>query len=219
MTVRVAARFEGPPGFANGGYLAGLLAGSGPAQVTIRRPVPAERDLEFDGTSLRLGDELLAEVAALASLDVGPVPVVVVDAARTAGEHSPHAAHHPFPRCFGCGPAHPTGLHCLAGPVDDEVWAVGWTPEETAPPFAWAALDCSSCTPVVPVSGDPVHVLGRIEGEIRGEIVAGRPHAVVAWSLGAEGRRKYAASAILDDHGRPVAVARATWVALARRTG
>ncbi|MDQ3741762.1 MAG: hypothetical protein M3389_12560, partial [Actinomycetota bacterium] len=51
--VRIDARFQGPPGAANGGFLAGTLAGSGPARVTIRRPVPLDTDLHFDGEVLR----------------------------------------------------------------------------------------------------------------------------------------------------------------------
>ena len=214
--VRVAARFEGPPGFANGGYLAGLLAGEGPAEVTIRRPVPVEEDLELDGAALRSGADVLAEVARVDSVDVGPIPSARFEDAQRAAAATPLAPQHPFPRCFGCGPDHPSGQHCLPGPVGDGpgVWAVAWTPEEATPPFVWSALDCPSSAPVVPVSGDPPHVLGRIAAEIRGDVVAGRPHVVVSWALGADGRRKHSASAILDQGGRPVAVARATWIAL-----
>jgi hypothetical protein len=215
MTVRVAARFEGPPGAANGGYLAGLLAGAGPAQVTIRRPVPVETELAFDGRELRDGaGGLLAEVEPLDAVDVGAVPAVSVDAARAAAARTPLRDRHPFPGCFGCGPAHPAGLHCLAGPAGDGAWAVAWTPDETSAPFVWSALDCPSSTPVASPTGDPPYVLGRIAAHVRGEVVAGRPHAVVAWALRSEGRRELSASALLAEDGAVLAVARATWFAL-----
>lgn len=214
MRVRIAARFEGPPGFANGGYLAGTLAGRGPAQVTIRRPVPVETDLELEGGTLHSGEGALAEVEPLDAVDVGAVPSVPLEAARRAAAASPLAPRHPFPRCFGCGPAHPAGLHCLAGPVGDGVWAVAWTPEADDPAFVWSALDCTSAAPVVEIDGDPAFVLGRMAARIDGAVAASEPHVVAAWSLGEDGRRRHAAAALLGPGGEPVAVATATWFAV-----
>ncbi|HEV2812076.1 MAG TPA: hypothetical protein VGW10_02390, partial [Solirubrobacteraceae bacterium] len=119
-----------------------------------------------------------------------------------------------FPGCFGCGPDHPDGLHCLPGEAGGGVWAVAWTARETDAPFVWSALDCSSCGPVVPARGGRPHVLGRIAAEVREEVRPAEPHVVVSWALGAEGRRKHSASAILGPRGDAVAVARATWFAL-----
>jgi hypothetical protein len=213
--IRVAARFEGPPGAANGGYVAGLLAGRGPARVTIRRPVPVETDLDFDGATLRdAAGVALAELSRLDEVDVGEIPPVSVDAARVAAAATPLAARHPFPNCFGCGPMNEHGLHCLAGPVNGEVWAVAWTPEDFAPELVWSALDCTSCGPVVEIEGEPAFVLGRIEAEIRADVVPGREHAVVAWKLADDGRRRQAASALCAEDGTLVAAARATWFAL-----
>jgi hypothetical protein len=211
--VIVAARFEGPPGFANGGYLAGLLAGEGPARVTIRRPVPVERELEFDGVELRDGDDVLATVAPLDAVDVDAPPVVSLDVAQRAAAASPLREHHPFPRCFGCGTDHPSGLHCLPGPVEDGVWAVTWTPEDASPPFAWSALDCPSSAPIASPTGVPSFVLGRIEARTA-PLRVGEPHVVVSWALGEDGRRRFAASALLDADGEPRGVARATWFAV-----
>ncbi len=67
-TVTVARRFNGPLTSANGGYACGLLARhvDGPAEVTLRRPVPLDRELDLerhdDGrVTLHDGDTLLAE--------------------------------------------------------------------------------------------------------------------------------------------------------------
>ena len=211
----VPARFEGPPAMANGGYLAGLLAGKGPARVTIRRPVPVEEELEFDGRELRGGGAVLAEVEPLDAIEVADPPRVSLDAARAAASRTPLAARHPFPRCFGCGPAHPSGLHCLPGPVDDGTWAVAWTPEDASPPFVWSALDCPSSAPIASPTGVPPYVLGRIEAAV-GDVIAGEPHVVVARSLGDEGRRRRSEVVMWRPDGSRAAVARATWFALDR---
>jgi hypothetical protein len=211
--VRIAGRFEGPPGVANGGYLAGTLAGGGPARVTIRRPVPVEQELEFAGATLRGDDGVLAELERVERVDVGDPPRVSLAAARAAAAATPLAEHHPFPRCFGCGPEHPSGLHCLPGPVGDGAWAVPWTPRDAAPPFVWAALDCPSSAPIASPTGVPPYVLGRIEASV-GEVAAGEPHVLVAWALGDDGRRRRSAVVMWRPDGEPAAVARATWFAL-----
>lgn len=219
--MRFAARFEGPPGTANGGVIAGALAGDGPAEVTIRRPVPVETDLVVGDGELRdaNGDVLAAVRPVDSPAGDREVPRVDYEDAVAAGRATPLAARHPFPGCFGCGPDHPHGLHCLPGPVAgrDGLWAVGWMPEETVAPVVWAALDCPSSAPVVPVGGDPPHVLGRISGHLLEPVTVGEPHVVVAWALGAEGRRKHAASAVLGPDGGVRAIARATWIALGPR--
>ena len=79
----------------------------------------------------------------------------------------------------------------------------------------WSALDCPSSAPVVLARGGRPHVLGRIEAQILRAPAPGEPHVVVAWALdGASERRKPSASALLDAGGTPLALARATWVAL-----
>jgi hypothetical protein len=215
--VRIAARFEGPPGSVNGGFIAGTLAEDGPAEVRIHRPVPVETELAFDGAELRAGDDLLATVEAVQAVDVGDPPRVSPDVAARAAARTPLRDGHPFPTCFGCGPDSADGLHCLPGPVDTGVWAVAWTPREVSPPVVWAALDCPSAAPIAdPEEEGPPYVLGRIAGHVRAPVAAGEPHVVVSWELpGARGRRRPSASALLDAGGAVVAVAGAVWYQLA----
>jgi hypothetical protein len=66
LSFTVDARFCGPPGYANGGYLAGLMAIHAPGRVRIRleRPIPlgvplelnaadsGDLELNYDGTLL-----------------------------------------------------------------------------------------------------------------------------------------------------------------------
>ncbi len=75
-SVIIAAGFRGPPAAGHGGYVGGLLAEriDGPAEVTLRRPVPLARPLTLEADSddaLRLYDEtgLLVECRA-AALDL-----------------------------------------------------------------------------------------------------------------------------------------------------
>ena len=207
--------YGGPPGNANGGVVAGLLGGDGPAEVTIRKPVPVGVELRIDDERLLDGDgTVLAERADPAEpLDFAP-PRVDVEAARIAGAATPLADGHPFPTCFGCGPDHPAGLHCLSGPAGDGVWAVAYTPPDEQAITAWAALDCPSSAPHAPQGfGGPI-VLGRIAGVLHRRPAAGEPHVVVSWAIGSEGRRRYSHSAILTAGGEPCALARATWVQL-----
>ncbi len=100
----VPGRFCGPPGTANGGWLAGTLAAlvDAPAvSVRLRRPVPLERPLlvRAEEVAELYGDaELLAraEPSSLA-LDVPAAPSVTEAAAAVAA--LPPWEDHPFPHC------------------------------------------------------------------------------------------------------------------------
>ena len=223
----VQERYAGPPGVANGGVVAGMLAGEGPAEVTIMRPVPVDAPLTAsDGQLLDAGGTLLAEATPLsadaqAELEEAALaaPRRALGEARAAAAATPLADGHPFPLCFGCGRDHPDGLHCLAGPAGDGVWAVTFRPESDDPRLAWAALDCPSSAPhAVPNPTSPL-VLGRIAGWILRPPETGEDHVVVAWSLSTEGRRRWSGSAILTADGIVCAIARAAWVALDAKPG
>lgn len=218
----VDPRFAGPPGVANGGVVAGMLAADGPAEVTILRPVPVDAPLVAGGGRLQdAGGTLLAEAVAVDDAVAheleglaSDAPRRTVEQARAAAGATPLAEGHPFPGCFGCGRDHPSGLHCLAGPAGDGVWAVTFTPESDDPRLTWAALDCPSSAPHAQPNPTSALVLGRIAGWIMRRPRAGDQHVVVAWSTGEQGRRRFSASAVLDADGRACAVAQSTWVAL-----
>jgi hypothetical protein len=81
------------------------------------------------------------------------------------------------------------------------------------PEFVWGALDCPGgiAGTVVPVEG--LYVLGRLTGELREPLEAGRSYPVIGWPIGEEGRKFEGGSAILDpDSGEPLALAHATWI-------
>jgi hypothetical protein len=233
-TLRIPARFNGPPASANGGYAAGRLAafvpGADAVRVRLRRPPPLERDLEVragsDAAELLDGDVLVAE-ATVAKLELAvPSPPPVAEA-RTAGT-SRERPRHPFPTCFGCGPARDPAdaVAALLGPVpgrEDGVWATAWTPGPglpdggggaLAPEIVWVALDCPSAQPIAP-DGGPAHVLGTITARLERPVRAGVDHVLMAWPLGRDGRKAHSGAAIVDPDGRVCARAQALWIALA----
>ena len=111
--IRIPARFCGPPDSGNGGYTCGLVSSAlqKAAEVTLRRPIPLERDLEvnFEDRNnstwalLRDEDGLIAEGAPLEWKQEQPVQASFAEA-ETAAAKSPAFYNHPFPTCFTCGP-------------------------------------------------------------------------------------------------------------------
>ncbi len=224
----VAARFCGPPGAANGGYLAGRLAAliGGEVEVTLRRATPLERSLRVkrvaDGVDLLDGDQLLAE-ARRAALALEPPPAVSTAQAEVAAGAFPRFVDHPIPRCFACGPVRVAGdgLRIFPGPVPggDGIYAAPWAPDASladeagavAPEFLWAALDCAGAFAVnEPPRG--LALLGRIAARIELAAEAREPLIVAAWPIVLEGRKLVAGTAVYRADGAVCAVARSTWV-------
>jgi hypothetical protein len=220
VTVTIDARFNGPPGSANGGYTCGLVAElvGGEAEVTLRRPPPLGRplDVERSGDAVRLLDAgaVVAEgVRAKVELDV-PGPVTLEEAERAARRY-PGFKRHAFPTCLVCGPerADGDGLGIFAGPVDGRnVFAGPWqVSADVGPRLVWAALDCPGAIAVgFPDRGETV--LGRLAARIDRVPEPGSRCVVAAWPLGEEGRKLYAGTAVFDEGGELLARARATWI-------
>lgn len=234
----IPSRFCGPPESGNGGYVCGRIAAylDGPAEITLRLlpPLATPMAVERDGAgSVRvlLGHTLVAEGTRLAgSLAIEPPGPVSVPEARAAGMSCRLRAHpeeHPFPTCFVCGPerAPGDGLQILVGPIvgrnlSADLWfpdvALAGSDGYVRPEFLWAALDCSggigafgNATPT-----GPPFVLGRLSARQIAPVVTGEPHIVVGWRVAAEGRKLTAGSALFTAAGRPVGIARATWIRL-----
>ena len=225
-TLTVAGRFCGPPGSANGGYLAGRLAsvvGSPTVTVRLRRPTPLDRALELRSTDAGIdlldGDEVLASAApAELDLEVPPPPSAVEAAAAQAA--LPPRTGHPFPRCFGCGPARVPGeaVAVFVGPLPDrpELWAGIFRPTAelptadgvAAPETVWAALDCPSFQPI---GSTAPHLLGTITARQDAPVRLDEDHVLLSWVVGRGGRRSTTASAIVGPDGGVRARAQAIW--------
>ncbi len=225
----IAERFRGPTRSANGGYTAGLLAAllDGPAQVTLRRPPPLARRLRVrrsaDGAVELLDGKGVIAAAIPARVGAATPAPVGLAAAEAASARYTGFARHPFPECFVCGPQRieTGGLRIFPGPLAGrEGVASPWVPEGSlADPdghvrseFIWAALDC----PGAFASGFPAItiVLGRLAAKIRRPARPGQPYVVVGWPAGADGRKRFAVTALFTPDGELLAAARATWIAL-----
>jgi hypothetical protein len=218
-TLTIPGRFNGPPGSANGGYACGLVAAlvqGGLAEVTLRTPPPLDRELSVvrNGTMQVLdGDVLVAEAIPLAGLELDvPAPVSVEDAARARERYSGFVAH-AYSTCFVCGPDREDGLGIFPGPVEGrELVAAPWTPPgDVSDELVWAALDCPSGWAVDEFSRSGV-LLGRLAARIVAPVTGGEPHVVVGWPVGAEGRKRFAGSAVFSADGELRAFARSTWL-------
>ncbi len=213
--------FRGPTNSANGGYTCGVLASllHGPAEVTLRLPPPLERPLEVDWEDerrhieLRDGEALVAE-AEPAQVDIElPEPISFEDAAAAALPEGDKESV--FPECFVCGWARDDGLGIYAGPVQGaNLVAATWTPrpDHVAPEFVWAALDCPGAYAVH--GGERgMPVLGRLAARVEHLPHPGERCVVLGWSLGEDGRKLYAGTALFGEDGRVLGAARATWIA------
>ena len=231
-TVTVAPRFCGPPGCANGGYLAGLLARHAGATVSVRleRPVPVDMPLELragEQGALELhapGQRLARAEPAKLTLEVPPAPdyLAALEASRRyIGFHG-----HFYPGCFVCGPERlrGDGLRIFAGSAGQQV-AAPWVPDETvgeadgkvAPEFMMAALDCPGYF-AARSDGVPM-LLGQFTAHIDRRVHVDEPCVIVGWRLSVSGRKYEAATAIYDEDGEPCAYARAVWIELRGDSG
>ena len=220
MTLVIPARYNGPPGSANGGYTCGVVAAlvGEPAEVTLRLPPPLDRPLRVEREDGRVevydADALVAE-GVRAEVDVEPpAPVALRDAERAAAHYDGFRVH-AFPTCFVCGPrrAEGDGLRVFAGAVEgSDVVAAPWTPAESRRELVWAALDCPGAF-AVGFAGDRGElVLGRLAARIDRVPGVGERCVVVGWPLGEDGRKRYAGTALFTGGGELLAVARATWI-------
>lgn len=230
--VRIGRRFQGPAQSGNGGYTAGLVgtalrevaaAGTVP-QVTLRLPPPLEVDLNL------LVDSDEAKLVGPESLTAGAIPVpadVLADA--TIDPVSPEEAHaaeslyrglvnHPFPGCFGCGPANPEGLQLRPGLLGDGRTACTWHPAKDLvaadglvdPVYLWAALDCPGGWSI-DLEGRP-SVLGQMTAAIDGRPSPGELCLIMGRHLAEDGRKTYTATTLYNAGGLVLARARHTWI-------
>jgi hypothetical protein len=224
-SLTIPKRFNGPLDSGNGGYSSGAIAGflGGPAEVTLRRPVPLDRKLAVEPGShgaFRVldGEDLIA--------DARPVPDLALDvpAAPTPGQARVAASRYRgladgmFSRCFVCGRAREDAFGVFAGEVDGrDLVASPWTPPSwtagpegyVLPEFVWAVLDCPTYFALYMRGELPMSVLARLTANIAAPVRAGEEQVVIAWPIAAEGRKRHAGSAVVSADGDVLASARA----------
>ena len=232
--VVIAKRFRGPPESANGGYACGTVAAfvePAPAvEVTLRAPPPLDKPLSMVGSDgsveMRDGETLLAEGRPAPAPDLEVPAPVSPEEAEAARRGSPLHQRHSFPTCFVCGPDASHGLGVVCGPVRDrELVAAPFRATRemsdqegsVRPELVWSVLDCPSGLVGMIVPGMGVSMLGRLTGIIHRPLEVDRDYVAVGWLIELDGRKTQSATAILDEDGEAMAVARATWIALAEQ--
>ena len=209
-TLSIPARFNGPPGSANGGYTCGRVAqlvGAEAVQVSLRKPPPLETPLEVvrDGerVELRAGDALVADGGPTELLLDVPeaVPRAEVAAAEEAGREN-WTAKHPFPSCVVCGPARDAGdgmrIFPAALPDRDGLFGACWT----------------TSAPVANFGEGPPCVLASLAARLGCPVRVGEPHTILSWRLDVDGRKRRAAAALYDSDGLLTCASRALWIEL-----
>jgi hypothetical protein len=226
-SLHIESRFNGPKGSGNGGYSAGVLAGllGGEAEVSLRRPVPLDRELRVvrdgNGSAQVLdGDDLVLE-GRRAEVDLEPPAPVSPGDARLAAQRYQGSADDVFCRCFVCGKAREDSFEVFAGPVEGRpLVATPWTPPawtagpdgRVRPEFVWAALDCPTYFATYMEGEHPLSFLARVMGRVDAEVEPGVEYVVIAWPIEADGRKRFAGSALLSAEGETLAVTSALLV-------
>lgn len=222
---------NGPPDSGHGGWTAGAVAAYvGPsASVSLRALPPLGRPLavERDGEVVRLcdGETVVAEARPAEVTAVPPRPVGADEAeAGRAAYLAEVAPSHPFPTCFGCGPAREVGeaLRVFAGPVPSrDLVAAPWEVTdvlglgEVTDALVWAALDCPTGMAFSALpdweAGRPL-LLANLAIDVRARPSFGDTCVATAWVIDHEGRKWRSAGALTGPAGELLAVAEALWI-------
>jgi hypothetical protein len=219
----IPRRCNGPLGHGHGGYSCGAVAGlvEGPAQVSLRRPVPLGTPLTVvpgaDATAVLDGDALVAEARPAARLGLDPPRVSPGEAHEAAARHR-DTGMAAFAHCYVCGPEREDSLRVHAGPVPGrDVVATPWTPPAwtagadgaTRTEHVWAAMDCPTYDAAHLGEPPSTSFLVRMQARVDAPVARETEHVVVAWPLGRDGRKRTAAAAVLAADGAVLAVAEA----------
>jgi hypothetical protein len=221
-SVTVPSRFNGPPTSGNGGYSCGIVAAAhgGPAAVSLRRPVPLDRELRLrrrdDGTTCAFADavnEPIVEAAPAGPLPPWDGPAVRPEEARRAHDRYAAPRGGEFGSCFVCGRSRHDGFGVFAGPVEGtDLVATPWTPPAWAggddgavrPEFVWAALDCPGYFALYGADMT-VAYLARQQVEILAPVRIGVEYVVVGRPRERSGRKGHSATAVTDVDGTVLA--------------
>ncbi len=236
-TILIPHGFNGPRLSGNGGYVAGVLAGrftetlagDGIVEITLRAPIPVDRNLQVarDGAALLLrdGDTLICEARAgsVDHLMPPPAPTAWTDVLKV-GETGGSLGDE-FQDCLVCGrnrktgdglrvfgQTSPGGGHSLSCYVPHAAHADA--SGHIRPEFIWGTLDCPGAW-AVQTPDDPRPALtGRMTAKIIEPPKVGERCAVVGWKIGEDGRKLYSGTALYTEDGRLCALGHCTWVIL-----
>lgn len=226
-TITIARRFCGPADSSNGGYFAGLVATLASNTLTVRllKPPPLDTELgilprEDGAIEVRQGDLLVGEARpAELKLELRPAPSYF-EAVEASRRYVGFIAHR-FPTCFVCGTQRPRGdgMRIFAGPIAERrIVAAPWVPDasldrgdgKVRPEFMSAALDCPGYYALI--NDDRMMLLAELTVHLDRLVHVGESCTVVGWSMGSDGRKHEAGTAIFDEDGELCGRGRALWI-------
>jgi hypothetical protein len=227
--IQVSARFCGPPGSANGGYICGLVAGCINQPVTVRllRPPPLATALELHAAEPGLWAVDYAGQRYIEARATPPLHLAIPASpgylqAQESSLHGPHdSREHPCPGCFVCGPDRPQGdgLRIFAGPVPGrDLVAAAWVPDasltqgdgKVPPEVLSAALDCPGFHALR--TGARPWLLGEFTAHVDRLVHANESCVIVGWKIDGQGRKRVVGTALYDEASEVCAWARGTWI-------
>jgi hypothetical protein len=225
VPIRLSPAHCGRPGVANGGWVAGLVAGlltgphtqaGTPIEVTPRAALPLDATVtgHRDGARAFLagvGAAVFAE--ATVGTDLSPAPVFVPLPVAQRACRSGSRVESPFPGCYVCGFERAGGLRIALGRASGDGFAGVWTPPaisgELPGRYVWAALHCPAGL-VYLEDGAQVRcervTLARHRAPVPGE-----PHVVVAAPSGGDRRTRFSVAALYTSTGDLVAHSVSAW--------
>lgn len=225
----IAARFNGPPGSANGGYACGILGGliDGTAEVTLRKPPALETPMTVRkgarGLSLFDGETVIADArAATLELDIPPLPTDQELLDAQTGFMEARSAYG-FTTCFVCGPDRETGdgLRIFTAQIGErELVGCRWTAGADLAGddglvdtrVVWAALDCPTFFGASLRGSPKQSVLGRMTATIHRPILAEQTYTITGWPIDRNGRRTTGGSAAFNADGELCAESKGIWI-------
>lgn len=227
VPIRISSSHCGRPGMANGGWVAGLVAGlltgphtraGTPIAVTPLAAVPLDARLtgrtDRERAFLDGADGSVVAEATLAA-DVPPPPpfVPLAEAQRAGGPGN--RLESPFPGCYVCGFDREGGLRVTLGRAAGNTFAGVWTPPaagEVPARYVWAALHCPAG--LVHLEGGTRARLEHVTLAGHRAPVPGEPHVVVvAVPTGMQRRTRLSMVALYTSGGDLVAHGASGWIA------
>jgi hypothetical protein len=226
-TISVARRFCGPADSSNGGYFAGLVAtlASNTLAVRLLKPPPLDTELgvlerEDGSLEVRHGELLVGEARPMElKLERRPPPSYF-EAVEASRRYTGFIAHR-FPTCFVCGTQRPRGdgMRIFAGAIPERrIVAAPWVPDasldrgdgKVRPEFMSAALDCPGYYALT--NDDKMMLLAEITVHLDRLVHVDESCTVIGWSIGSDGRKHQAGTAIFDEDGEICGRAHALWI-------
>jgi hypothetical protein len=212
------------------------LPNQGAVEVTLRAPTPLDETLTLqsamDSLSVKHGETLIAE-AKIVTLQMDVPTPATWEEARSARDRSysfpmgintlfdpPLRGVHPICFCCGVELAPDAGAHVYSAPIEGKQQvAAAWIPNDCwaddhghlRPEIIWTALDCPGQM-AWRAEGTKTGMLGRLTARIEKNVRAGDHCVVIGWTMGNEGKKYFAGTALFNQTGELCAYAKAVWI-------